>query len=440
MSESFRILNPEQAREVRTAAVARPEVHCWQVDGHRVAYDANSMVAVEVKSDMLWQQLHRLAAHPAEASCMADGLLFTRDAPQFEFAPPLKKRHIVLNVTHACNLACKYCFVARSDDEPMAMDFETAVAAIEQLAPAPLRHIGFFGGEPMLKFDLVQRIVERFAGEGTTWGMTTNATLLGEVEAAFLAEHHFSMIVSIDGPPPVHNANRPSQCGGGSYADTMMGLLGLANAGLRPTLRATCREPVQLLAAAVHLNAAVQDGLGAHVAVEPALCSEGCGCEALRGAPSAWEEAYVELARWMATEARSGRRVGIHHVCQPLRRLRDRAPQPSECGAGKNYFTVAPDGAIHACHRERTAIGHAATGLDERLRQPWLDNRYYARWMCPTCPIRNACGGGCRSESVYREHEIRRPHSGHCEFMRMWFRSALWLLCELTPDELSMLL
>ena len=425
MSNSFRVLNPHQKRPRRTAPVAKPRVSRYELDGHRIAYDANSMVAVEIFSDELWLKIGGFVARGVHAM----GPLFTRQAPQFDFPPTLLKRHVVLNLTHACNLNCRYCFV--EGPRTARMSLLTAKAALRWLAP--VSHIAFFGGEPMLEFDTIRQIVEANAvsrdGPPPHYHITTNATLIDPPKANFLAKHHFSAIVSIDGPKELHDANRPTRKGLGSYTDTLTGLLCMADAGIKPTLRATCLTPDQLLPAAQHLNELLADGLGSHVSVEPADVSEGCAhSQGERIEPRQWREAYQGLARWIAQEARQGRPAQVHQIDTLRQRLTDRTPAPSECGAGKNYLGVSPDGAIHACHRERSPIGTAAGGLDELQRTPWQDNRYYARADCPSCPIRNACGGGCRWVSHTRG-DIRQP--ADCHFRKQWFEAALWLLCEL---------
>jgi len=142
----------------------------------------------------------------------------------------------------------------------------------------------------------------------------------------------------------------------------------------------------------------------------------------------------------MAEEARSGRRTVVHQINSYLRRLVNRSPQPSECGAGKSYFAVAPDGVVHACHREGSPIGHASYGLDEDRRGPWMDNRYYARFCCRACSIRNVCGGGCRVDSLHAPGgHIRRPTDAQCKYANTWFRCALWLLATLEPGQIKSL-
>src|SRR5262249_42568496 len=74
----------------------------------------------------------------------------------------------------------------------------------------------FFGGEPLLAFSLLRDLTElatRLAfehGRDVRFTMTTNATLATEARAQWLARHHFTVMVSIDGDPEMHGAHRPN--------------------------------------------------------------------------------------------------------------------------------------------------------------------------------------------------------------------------------------
>ena len=456
MVAAFRPLNVGTPSRVRTAPVAEPEVAFREVRGKRIAYDANSMAAVEISSELLWDKLRKhgnrdLCSQPLPGQWPLVGqwpphasLLFCEHAPQFPLPPQLPNPHVVLNITHACNLDCVYCFTKAypdvDDGKPLTMNFETAARGIERLAPGPRRHIAFFGGEPMLQYELMQQIVERFDGPDTTWGITTNATMIYAEEARWLAGHKFSAIVSLDGPAEIHNANRPMRAGEDSYMATRLGLRALRDAGMaeRITLRGTFRSPEQLVPMLVYLNNFVRRGFAKHVSVEPVERSEGCATEPSRARlGDSWQPtiaAYHDLCDWLLEEARAGRRAIVHNLSVYLRRLATRSPQCSECGAGRNYYTIAPDGTIHACHRERSEIGHVDYGIDEAARVAWLDNRYYVQPQCPDCAIRHVCGGGCRAGRLGTN-----DHLG-CAYANLWFNCALWLLSELSPDEVQNLI
>lgn len=138
---------------------------------------------------------------------------------------------ICLNVTDACNLACKYCFV---EQHPHFMSLDTAKAAahfvynnlqqakkIKAIAPDRKGKITFFGGEPTLMFDkiivpLIQYVEENFNSE-IEFSMTTNGTLLNEERIKFLSQHKVGLLLSIDGDEITQCYNRPCQNGDNSF-------------------------------------------------------------------------------------------------------------------------------------------------------------------------------------------------------------------------------
>ncbi|MHC5056711.1 MAG: radical SAM protein, partial [Planctomycetota bacterium] len=209
-----------------------------------------------------------------------------------EFPPPRATRlgAICLSVTHGCNLACRYCYVRkahvgeRGGDTPAAMPRDVVRRAIGLLGgPGPWR-VGFFGGEPMLAWDIVEQGVdlarERASAEGARvrFSITTNGTMVTPQRARFLAKHGFSVIFSLDGPQGLHDRERRHAhdlAGGraGSYdlAREGLGLLAEAGLGERVTLRATfpMRCP-DLRARLEHLNSLADEGLARSVSVEPA--------------------------------------------------------------------------------------------------------------------------------------------------------------------------
>lgn len=136
---------------------------------------------------------------------------------------------VVLNVNTGCNLSCTYCY--KEDlDKPSAgkkMEVETAIASVEMLlreSPDEERFtVVFFGGEPLSNRKLIEYMVDycekRFAeaGKFVEFVMTTNATLLTEETVDYLNAHRFGLSVSIDGPKTVHDRNRITVGGQGTY-------------------------------------------------------------------------------------------------------------------------------------------------------------------------------------------------------------------------------
>lgn len=127
---------------------------------------------------------------------------------------------ITLQVTQQCNLKCNYCPYSGSyynrEHSNRHMSFETAKQAIDfyiaHSFDIPVAHIGFYGGEPLIEYDLIRKIVEycreKCFGKKIMYFMTTNATLLTEEVIDFLMENEFNLSISLDGPRNYHDRNR----------------------------------------------------------------------------------------------------------------------------------------------------------------------------------------------------------------------------------------
>lgn len=145
---------------------------------------------------------------------------------------------ITLQVTKDCNFRCKYCIYSEEKNKKQRshknenMTLKTAKRAIDfykdHSIDSNYKSISFYGGEPLLQFNLIRRIVEYseeiFAGVPLLFNITTNGSLLSEEIVQFLVEHEFQMLVSVDGTKSTHDKNRVFRNGTGTYDIVMNNL------------------------------------------------------------------------------------------------------------------------------------------------------------------------------------------------------------------------
>ena len=140
------------------------------------------------------------------------------------FLPFLLSRgmdNITLQVTQDCNFRCSYCPYTENDGRNRLhshrhMPKEVAIEAIEFLhdrsADAKMINIAFYGGEPFLRFELIEYVVSEakklFEGKQLTFSVTSNGSLLTRSIMSFLEENNFFLTISLDGPKSVNDANR----------------------------------------------------------------------------------------------------------------------------------------------------------------------------------------------------------------------------------------
>lgn len=442
----MRILNPAKTKNApvhRRVPNDGPEISVIKIGDARYIFDENSLAVAQLEEG-------------EDPKSIPESTDFKVPYKPF-FQPFLvaTAQYIVFQACHACNLRCKYCFVP-DDATADIMSFETARAAVDRLINPKLDDwsVGFFGGEPLLNWDLIEQTVlyceGRLFPKRAKFHVTTNGTLVTAKRADYLKRHNFSLIVSIDGPAHVHNSCRRFANGKDSHDATMQGLNHLRDAGLGPriTLRATYTpETVKhIYESIVYLNQLVEQGYAGWVSLEPAFLSE-LQCidrtkmkESVSSADlSEVEEQYKRVVDWYVQEVKAGKKPLFHNVTKTIERLLWRTPYGTECGAGSGYLSVNAKGGIYACHREaNTRIGNLYTvGIDEGLRAKWRDNRIYLRERCLLCPIRYVCGGGCREESLNDSGDIRRAYQPACAMRTIFFKTAVRIMSEVDSEALA---
>lgn len=138
-------------------------------------------------------------------------------------------KSVTLALTEQCNLRCKYCgYMPKymDDNYPLKeMSKDIAFKAIDILMnnshESEICHIGFYGGEPLLRLNLIKECVayvkEKYPFRKPAYNITTNAVLLDESVADFLIENDIKMIISFDGPTEQLNKYRVFANGKSSY-------------------------------------------------------------------------------------------------------------------------------------------------------------------------------------------------------------------------------
>ena len=151
-----------------------------------------------------------------------------------------KLNQITLELTERCNLRCKYCLYAEKRSEyrnfgNIDMTYDIAIRAVDFLfkhsKDSPIIYVGFYGGEPLLRFDLVKDVtdytINKAENEGrrVIFSITTNLTLLTKEMAEYFANiEDFTVMISLDGPKEIHDEHRVFSDGTGSFDSVMKGI------------------------------------------------------------------------------------------------------------------------------------------------------------------------------------------------------------------------
>lgn len=344
---------------------------------------------------------------------------------------------IILNVNTGCNLACTYCYKEdlTTPAKGEKMDFATARAAIDllfvQAASRDRVNVVFFGGEPLTNMPLIRQAADhaeaRAAETGKTvdFSLTTNATLLTEEIADWLDAHRFGLTVSMDGPRAMHDQNRRTVGGRGTYD--------VVAAKVRMMLARYRSRPV---GARVTLTAGVTDVLAIHDHLINDLGFAEVGFGPATSGPiavfnlqpdmlkSVFEDMKT-LGRRYVEAAIRGENIGFSNMHQLLTDIAQGMKKAVPCGAGLGLLAVDKAGDLHLCHRfvgsSQPTYGNVTTGIDVPKLAAFVEGAQdRSGFGCKTCRIRSICAGGCYHESYARQGDPFAPVYHYCDLLRDW--------------------
>jgi uncharacterized protein len=346
---------------------------------------------------------------------------------------------VTLDIAGVCNMGCKYCFEADIGARRGSMTASTIDATIDLIfsnASDAGLVVQFASGEALTAFPRVVDAVEKFqrraeaAGLRLSFALTTNATLVTPEVAAFLADHRFKVKVSLDGPPEIHDGNRPMLGGQPSYQRVMQGLALLADR--LPKTALTLNTVVRPDSALGLLWDWVRSlPVGAWVTIP---VGERLGL-ALPEQVERRRRDLERIADEIACAYETGREILEYEpLIKVVRKLAMPAPAVRYCGAAGSFIGVRSDGGVYPCLRqlgvEDHRIGDVWNGLDDPRRRDYLGD--YAppvdrRPGCDSCWARYLCGGGCYADSIVYGDDPRAPLGVKCNFIRLEIETALRL-------------
>jgi len=342
-------------------------------------------------------------------------------------------RRLDLFVTEACNLACDYCFAASDGRRRGTIPLLQALHAVDWLMQSrhPRVHITFWGGEPLLRLDLLRQVSAhardgaRQADKTLTLSMPTNATLLTNEALAWIADNRVQIFLSIDGDP----RGRPLASGGSS--------LPLALAGLERAMASSMRPAPSVRMTVTPDNAEQQ--------AETVARFQQLGVRELLLYPAMdrpWSAAalaaFARGQQALATQYINDPRRPLLKAWRPmLRRLqtgsrRQRQGLPSSCAAGSALVALDVRGQFTPCHRfvfynrdrdTGPTLGSLEHGLDLTATAlvAGLDIRdQHAEdgTPCVRCDLFDLCGYGCPAISFAVTGDPARVPAAVCQLMR----------------------
>ena len=324
---------------------------------------------------------------------------------------------LCLNIAHDCNLACKYCFASQGDYGGVKrelMSFDVAKRAVDFLISmsGPRQHceIDFFGGEPLLNWDVVKQTVEYIESIQAQHNkifkltLTTNGVLLTQDKIDYVNEHNMSLVLSIDGREEVHNRMRPSAGGTDTYKTVAKNLVNAVKQrdGREYYVRGTYTHNNLDFVKDVM---AMSDLGFEHLSMEPVVGKEGEYVLRDEDLPIL-EKEYEKLADLYLQRQKDGwgEKFNFFHFRMDLYRGPCMAKRLRGCGAGHEYMCVVPNGDIYPCHQfvgqDDYVIGNVYDGVTNTELPPlFRDMHVLNKPICCDCWAKFFCSGGCHANN-----------------------------------------
>ena len=379
-------------------------------------------------------------AYDEITSLKEEGLLFTEDT--YENHPSFVNRKKVvkalcLHVSHDCNLKCKYCFASQGDfgGEKEMMSFEVGKKAIDYLISNSGNRrnleIDFFGGEPLMNFDVVKQLVaygrkvEKENNKNIRFTITTNGILLDDDKIDYINEHMHNVVLSLDGRKEVNDNMRPTVNDRGSYDVIMPKFKKLVEKRSKDKyyyIRGTfTRDNLDFSQDVLHF---ADEGFKL-TSVEPVVGDESNPYALREEDMEVVFAEYEKLAKQYAKRKIDGDDFTFFHFVIDLNQGPCVIKRITGCGAGNEYLAVTPNGDIYPCHQfvgnedfKLANIMDEEVVIPQEISNTFRDAHVYSKEDCKTCWNKFYCSGGCHANAINFNNDIRKPYELGCEMQK----------------------
>ena len=421
-----------------------------------VAYDIIALYKDKSEEEITGEMLlkHRDVTKEDMAECIRDirsleteGKLFTPDvygdlAWDFKDSGGVIKA-LCLHVSHTCNLNCSYCFASQGkySGQRALMSFEVGKRAldflVENSGTRTNLEVDFFGGEPLMNWDVVKRLVEYARtleeprGKKFRFTLTTNGVLIDDDVIEFSNREMSNVVLSLDGRPETHDRLRKDYTGKGSYDVIVPKFKRFAQArgGKDYYIRGTFTHlNTDFTADIFHMA-----DLGfTELSMEPVVCAPSDPFALTREDLPVLLEQYDILAAEMIKRKKNGKGFTFYHYMLDVERGPCIYKRVSGCGSGTEYMAVTPWGELFPCHQfvgeAEYSLGNIWEGVKNTQKQEEFRRcNAYTRPECRDCWAKLYCAGGCAANAYHAAGDISGVYQYGCELFKKRIECALLL-------------
>lgn len=377
----------------------------------------------------------------------AQGKLFTKDVYE-NHAFDFKNRNTIvkalcLHVAHTCNLNCEYCFASQGKyhGDRALMSFEVGKRAldflIENSGTRRNLEVDFFGGEPLMNWSVVKKLVEyarsveKKYNKNFRFTLTTNGMLINDDVIEFSNKEMSNVVLSLDGRKQINDYSRKTITGAGSYDIIVPKFKKLVEArgGKNYYMRGTfTHRNVEFTKDILHMA-----DLGfKELSMEPVVCDPNDEFALTKKDLPILKEQYELLAKEMIKRNKEGNGFTFYHYMIDLKGGPCIYKRISGCGSGTEYMAVTPWGDLYPCHQfvgdEKYKLGDIFNGVtNTQVRDEFKLCNAYAREKCKDCWAKLYCSGGCAANSYHSTGDITGIYEYGCELFKKRIECAIMI-------------
>ena len=423
-----------------------------------VAYDIISLFESNSKDDILSKIAQKYAdradistddiseCYNQVCSLKEQGKLFAPDTFA-SMAGKLKEKTagvvkaLCLHVAHTCNLNCAYCFASQGKyhGDRAVMSFEVGKQAFDYLiknsGTRRNLEVDFFGGEPLMNFDVVKQLVayarqiEKEHNKNFRFTLTTNGLLIDDDVIDFANKEMSNVVLSLDGRKEIHDRYRVDYSGKGSWDrivpkfQQLVEARGGKNYYMRGTF--THRNPDFLNDIKQMLDLGFNE-----LSMEPVVCAPGDPAELTEEDLPIVLDQYEKLAELMLERNKQGKPFTFYHYMIDLTGGPCIYKRISGCGSGTEYMAVTPWGDLYPCHQfvgdEKFRLGDVWTGVtNTEIQGEFAACNVYAHEECKDCWARLYCSGGCAANAYHSTGSVTGVYEYGCKLFKKRMECAI---------------
>ena len=358
---------------------------------------------------------------------------------------------LCLHIAHTCNLNCEYCFASQGKyhGERAMMSFEVGKRAfdwlIENSGSRRNLEVDFFGGEPLMNFDVVKQLVEyarsieKEKGKNFRFTLTTNGVLVDDDVIDFCNKEMSNVVLSLDGRKEIHDRYRVDYAGNGSWEKIVpkfqkfVEKRGGKNYYMRGTF--THANPDFLKDIQVMLDLGFNE-----LSMEPVVCAAGDPSELTEEDFPIVCQQYEDLAKLMLKKDKEGKPFTFYHYMIDLTGGPCIYKRISGCGSGTEYMAVTPWGDLYPCHQfvgdDKFKLGDIWQGVtNTEIQGEFAACNVYAHPECRDCWARLYCSGGCAANAYHATGKVTGIYEYGCRLFKKRMECAIMVAVDRALGE-----